>query len=176
MEECRKIETVEGGLGYTETYDSTTLVPTSGSNGIDIHMMKSTEYGLMAILAVSGYGNHTTSGFIESTTGNNTGVIIHSKVNHLVAAGHLTVQNGRDGRYFDEYTDIESAKRGDAIGSSTTKNPGCAGWRGGRKDLLNLATPVLFRGGGSGGLFYYGNGYIDFRLYSRAVAVVGEGL
>ena len=52
----RKMETAGGAMGLKETLN-TDLTSSSGSNGIDVHMMRTTEYGAIAILSASGYGN-----------------------------------------------------------------------------------------------------------------------
>ena len=55
----RQLETLGGGMGLTETLNSD-LSSSSGSNNIDVHMEKNTEYGALAILTVSSYGNPNT--------------------------------------------------------------------------------------------------------------------
>ena len=48
----RKMEKYGGVMGLNETIDDSTLLAET-SNSIDVHMMKNTEYGAMAILALS---------------------------------------------------------------------------------------------------------------------------
>ncbi len=74
ISEIRQMEAPNNAMGLVESFKSD-LTPTT-SNNIDVHMMKSTEYGAIAILAVSGYGNPQTmqASSIKTTTGNTTGV------------------------------------------------------------------------------------------------------
>ena len=50
LNSIRKMESAGGTLGLSETINDTTLLSTSGSNSLDIHMEKNGEYGIMAIL------------------------------------------------------------------------------------------------------------------------------
>ena len=69
----RKMEEANGAMGLKETVNSD-LTASSESNNIDVHMMKSTEYGAIAILSASGYGNLEIlqNSEIKTTTGNKT--------------------------------------------------------------------------------------------------------
>ena len=69
----RKMEEANGAMGLKETLNSD-LTASSESNNIDVHMMKSTEYGAIAILSASGYGNPEIlqNSEIKTTTGNKT--------------------------------------------------------------------------------------------------------
>lgn len=75
ISEFRKMETTGGAMGLTEQLNSD-LTPKTDSNNIDVHMMKNTEYGAIAILSASSYGNPTTiaRSTVKTTTGNKTGV------------------------------------------------------------------------------------------------------
>ena len=75
MEQIRKMENVGGGFGLQETQNSD-LTPSSDSNGLDIHMQKNTEYGAMALLSASSYGKPDKVNAGETTTGNETGVVM----------------------------------------------------------------------------------------------------
>ena len=93
--------------------------------------MKTTEYGAMAILSASGYGNPSNERAITSTTGNETGVMINTSNWEWTAGGYsgAPVFSGKNARYWDSYTaQNTSAKVGDALGTKDTTNPGCAGW------------------------------------------------
>ena len=72
----RQMEAAGESMGLTETLDTETKLGASESNNIDVHMMKATEYGAVAILSASGYGNSEKlqQSSIKSTTGNTTGV------------------------------------------------------------------------------------------------------
>ena len=76
ISQIRQMEAADGAMGLAETIGSD--LTASESNGIDVHMMKTTEYGAMAILSASGYGNPSNEAAITSTTGNNTGVMINT--------------------------------------------------------------------------------------------------
>ena len=103
----------------------------STSNNIDVHLMKTTEYGAMAILSASAYGNPSNERAITSTTGNETGVMINTNNYEWTAGGYKAapVFSGKNARYYDAYeASNTSAKAGDALGTDATANPGCAGW------------------------------------------------
>lgn len=77
MTEIRQMETTGQTMGLNETLSG--LNATSESNHIDVHMMLPTEYGAIAILSASGYGNpgklrDETNVQKRTTTGNPTGV------------------------------------------------------------------------------------------------------
>ena len=55
LNSIRAMEATNGSMGLTETLNGTTA--TSSSNNIDVHMAKATEYGAVAILSASRYGN-----------------------------------------------------------------------------------------------------------------------
>ena len=171
----RKMETAGGAMGLNETI-STDLTSSSGSNGIDVHMMKTTEYGAIAILSASGYGNPSNAQAITSTTGNETGVMLNTN-NWEWTAGGLqgSIFSGVNSRYFDTYTGNQSSARvGDALGSSTTTNPGAAGWHKASKSSWVIGGgPYFVRG--SGGIFSFDNGNSS-GYYGRGVVVCGAGL
>ena len=93
----REMETTGGTLGLTDTINETNLTSNSEtSNNLDIHMEKNTEYGAMAILSASAYGNQNTITKVTTqsktndvnttTTGNKTGVYIICNY-EFIAAG-----------------------------------------------------------------------------------------
>lgn len=133
IRDIRKMEETGGAMGLNEMLNSD-LTVASESNNIDVHMMKSTEYGAIAILSASGYGNPNndinTAVTVDNnttTTGNNTGIFIRGYI--PVAAGNNKTFPNINKIYYDEYTDdYNSVKVGDALGNATTNNPGCAGW------------------------------------------------
>ncbi len=181
VKNVRKMEEADGAMGLGETIDSTTLLATSSSNGIDVHCVKTTEYGAMAILSASGYGNPSNEQAITSSTGNNTGVILNAS-NYEWTAGITSASvaglTGVNARYYDLYTSSSnSAKRVDALGSETAVNPGCAGWHSASySNWLSGATHGFVRG--SGGIFSFGNGgsATTYYYYARSVVVCGAGL
>ena len=127
----RKMEGIGGTLGLTETINSD-LTSSSGLNNLDIHMEKNTEYGAMAILSASSYGNPNIIADGETTTGNKTGVIM--KINQeLVAAVQYNtlVDNCRNANAiyrntYEEY-DYRIAKYVKMNGDALTET---AGWHG----------------------------------------------
>lgn len=178
MTQIRQIETSGNAMGLSETLNSD-LTSSSESNGIDVHMMKSTEYGAIAILSASGYGNPQTlqSSSVKTTTGNKTGIYFSGSNWEWVAGGSSgSIFSGVNSRYFDTYSGSQaSARIGDALGSASTTNPGCAGWHSASDSYwVNGSYSCFIRG--YGGLFsfnYYNASNSD---YARGVAVVGAGL
>lgn len=81
----RKMESLGGGMGLMENINAN-LTPNTPSNNVDIHMEKNTEYGAMAILSASSYGNPNKVPDGGTTTGNKTGIVINFN-KELVAAG-----------------------------------------------------------------------------------------
>ena len=171
----RSMETTGEAMGLTETL-GTDLSPSSASNNIDVHMMKSTEYGAIAILSASGYGNPSNDRVITSTTGNNTGMILDTNGKWEWVAGGLTTPANTNARYWDTYTAANtSAKIGDALGTATTTNPGCAGWHSATgSDWVNSSGPYFVRG--YGGIFSFVRDNASGRNVARGVAVCGAGL
>ena len=175
MKEFRQMETAGGAMGLNETI-STDLISSSGSNGIDVHMMRTTEYGAIAILSASGYGNPSNAQAITSTTGNETGVMLNTN-NWEWTAGGLqgSIFSGVNSRYFDTYTGNQSSARaGDALGTSTTPNPGAAGWhKASYSNWVYSSYPYFLRG--DGGIFSF-DYYASSSYYGRGVVVCGAGL
>lgn len=137
----RRMEESGNAMGLNEKLNSD-LTASSDGNDIDVHMMRSTEYGAIAILSASGYGNSQTlqNSSVKTTTGNKTGIYFSGENGEWVAAGlNMGVFSGVDVRYYDAYgtnnpkyysydMNKSNAKIGDALGDGTTVNPGCAGW------------------------------------------------
>ena len=175
IKEFRQMETAGGAMGLNETLN-TDLTSSSGSNGIDVHMMRTTEYGAIAILSASGYGNPSNANAITTTTGNETGVILNTKYFEWTAGGlQGIIFSGVNRRYFDTYTTSQSSARaGDALGTDTTSNPGATGWHYAAyyDNWVESGNPCFVRG--YRGIFSFNNGHdID---YGRGVAVCGAGL
>ncbi|CDB31848.1 unknown [Clostridium sp. CAG:575] len=87
-----------------------------------------------------------------------------------------SIFSGVNSRYFDTYTgERESARVGDALGSSTTTNPGAAGWHSASySDWVYSSYPYFIRG--KGGIFSFDRGYDRGSYYARGVVVCGAGL
>ena len=131
MSNFRKMETTGGTMGLSESLNSD--LTSKETNNIDVHMMRSTEYGAIAILSASGYGNPQTlqNSAVKTTTGNKTGVYFTGNNWEWVAGGvNGRIFGGVNTRYYDTYVDRNqgSARIGDALGTASTTNPGCSKW------------------------------------------------
>ena len=172
----RQMEIAGGTMGLNETLKDD--LTSESSNGIDVHMMRTTEYGAIAILSASGYGNPSNDRGITSTTGNETGIMINLQDQYRweLNAGGLqgSIFAGVNNRYFDTYTgERASAKVGDALGSDTTTNPGTVGWHSASYSIwVNSNYPYFGRGAG---IFSF-NQLSAGGNYARGVAVCGTGL
>ena len=184
MVNIRNMEKVGEAMGLSETL-KTDLTSASSSNNIDVHLVRNTEYGAIAILSASGYGNPQTlqQSALKTTTGNKTGIYF-SGGNWEWVAGSTNSQpiaTGIDSRYQDDYGDMfyvdKAAKKGDALGTNISINPGCAGWHNAvSKNWPGGASNMLRRGGD--GLFSFNNNY-NYNYnggYGRGVAVCGSGI
>lgn len=158
----RRMEATGGAMGLTETINSDLTASTS-SNNIDVHAMKTTEYGAIAILSASSYGNPSNDQAITTTTGNNTGVMLNTNNAEFTSGG----ESGTQSKYFDKYGNV---KVGDAIND-------CKGWHGATNhDWFDYHGGIFARG--HGGIFSYTVYYYDYNAYAvcRGVAVCGAGL
>lgn len=194
------------GLSNTLNWDKTSgKYLTSDNANLDIHMEKNTEYGAMAILSTSSYGNPNVISNGETTTGNETGIKINFNA-ELVAAGQVTAAGNYASvamRYKDNYTSTYEPKIGDAI----TETEGWHGatnnkWIWTKASRLNDTddnptisnAQCILRRANSGSIFSY-NGYGYDNYYNganwvkkerdahytltyptRAVVVVGSGI
>ena len=171
----RKMEETGGSMGLNETLNAD-LTSSSGSNNIDVHMMRTTEYGAIAILSASGYGNSQTlrNSTIKTTTGNKTGVYL-SGGNWEYNAGVIEGKNfkGVNKKYYDTYTSARSSARvGDALGERT--NNGCQGWHSASQSDWISDSSLFIRS--DGGVFSFSSYYSNANFFARGVAVCGEGL
>ena len=175
MVNIRNMEKSGEAMGLSETYNPD--YTSTSSNGIDVHMMKSTEYGAIAILSASGYGNpkKLQESTIKTTTGNKTGVYFSGANWEWVAGGGAgNPVSGMNARYYDKYGgDISTAKAGDALGNYNSANPGCAGWHSASYSYW-AGSDYFIRG--YGGLFSFNDGYSHTSNFGRGVAVCGAGL
>lgn len=190
----RKIESLGGGLGLTETIKSD-LTPSSASNSLDIHMEKNTEYGTMAILSASSYGNPNKIASGGTTTGNETGIVMNlnnewtAAVSSYLNSNYSNMKNASS-RYINVYPTTYVKKIGDAITET-------AGWHGSNTSVwtkynndgtFQACAAVLRSRSGSGSIFSYtfecfgetnGHSYpgtITIPYASRAAVVCGEGI
>ena len=121
----RQMQATGGTLGLTDTINTNL---TSSNKNMDIHMQKNTEYGAMAILSASAYGNPNKITNGQTTTGNASGIQI--KLNgEWVAAGPSNTgagnMKGAAGRYWNNYGtgNGSNSKIGDAMAETE-------GWHG----------------------------------------------
>lgn len=124
MTQIRNMEAIGGSLGLEETVNGN-LLTNGNKNNLDCHMEKNTEYGAMAILSASSYGNPEKIQNGGTTTGNNSGVVININ-KEWVAAGTISSCSqyaNASPRYKNVYTNSYVAKKGDAV---TETN----GWHG----------------------------------------------
>ena len=72
----RLMEAKDGPLGLDMEINETNVYQGYGSNNIDVHMIKNSEYGATAILAISAYGagSYSSVNSTKYTTGNYTGI------------------------------------------------------------------------------------------------------
>ena len=177
----RKMESLGGTLGLTETINAD-LTSGSGSNNLDIHMQKNTEYGAIAILSASSYGNPNVIASGETTTGNETGIVINLNKEWVAAeiasidSGATNVRNANK-KYKDAYVRDLTSKVGDAMSES-------AGWHGGTYIWnYDKAYAGLLRAY-SGSIFSYYfqcynanyDSYYPKAWASRAIMICGEGI
>ena len=138
----RKMEASGNVIGLTESLASASTLLPNGSNNIDVHMQRNTEYGAMLILAVSDYGkqgngtedsdhiNNSTYG-LPTSTGNRSGLYNVGNTYEAVAAGEPSQTSYMspslyyaNARYYDNYNHSSVvSKAGDAINIYT--------WQGG---------------------------------------------
>lgn len=198
MINVRNMEKTGEGMGLSEVLNSDLTAETE-SNNIDVHLARSTEYGAVAILSASGYGNPQTlqEGEIKTTTGNKTGVYFTGDTWEIVAGGwEERIFSGVNIRYYDAYTNSQtSAKAGDAFGNATTTNPGCEKWHSApAPEWVTFYHPgggyphyrYYFARGGNG-IFSYSSTHVEkfgtaadanhfYFLSARGVASCGQGL
>ncbi len=199
MTNIRNMEKTGEAMGLSETLNND-LTPSSESNNIDVHLARSTEYGAVAILSASGYGNPQTlqESEIKTTTGNKTGVYFTGTDGELVAGGlEGYIFSGVNSKYYDTYTNAQSSARvGDALGNTTTTNQGCLGWHLAtnsswvrREDDYNAGRRIYYYYfvRGQGGIFSYITTYVlanwygniqstNYNYSARGVASCGQGL
>lgn len=194
----REMEGIGGTLGLTETIDSSKLLSTSGSNNLDIHMEKNTEYGAIAILSASSYGNPNKIESGGTTTGNETGIVMNLN-NEWVAAGIIEACKeyvNADNRYKDiyeknRYEVAYTRKIGDAITETngwhgSDESIWLSAWRTGSNDrqiatcaLARATSKSIFSYNGRNylsGHWDFGKGHYENQWASRAIMICGEGI
>ena len=122
----RKMQETGGGLGLNDKISDTDL--TSSNKNFDIHMQKNTEYGAIAILSASAYGNPNVIADGQTTTGNVSGIQVKLNGEWTAAAASNTavwaMQVGKP-RYWNNYGggNGSNSKIGDAMAETN-------GWHG----------------------------------------------
>lgn len=176
LSSIRYMQSLGGTLGRADTINTNDL--SSNATDLDIHMQKNTEYGAMAILSASSYGNPNKIENGQTTTGNETGVVIKYNAEWVSAGIAGGFYDYGKPRYKNVYTSTYVAKNGDAV--IETK-----GWHGSSAGLwIKSAGFGLLRS--SNGIFHYDGEAEGNRgsyqasewrpHYSRAAVVVGENL
>ena len=186
IENIRKMEEVGGTLGLTDTINTTIdttnytyLTSGSASNNLDIHMEKNSEYGAMAILSASAYGNPNVIEDGGTTTGNKSGVYINMNSEWVLCGTISDLQNYSyaSAKYKDVYTGTYIAKAGDAINETKEwHNSVSSAW------ALYIGHSGLLRAYRGSIFSYYTDGNHEgaYALYTkwhptRAVVVIGNG-
>ena len=168
-------------FGLSDDINTTDL--TSSNKNLDVHMEKNTEFGAMAILSASSYGNKNkiTSG--ATTTGNASGIVMNINKEWVAAAagtGATTYAGTAKTRYWNnDYTTRSGGKYhvGDALDIGA--------WHGGTgNNWINSYSGYGFVRAYSGSIFSYcghSNNYdyagdVNKNWASRAAIVVGSGI
>ena len=192
----RQMESSTGPMGLNAEIDSSTGAETSQSNGIDVHMIKNTEWGAVTLLMDSDFGakaagtGTSLAENVRSTTGNATGVYeMYSGWEYVAGVyENMTSQTYRanlynaihDGanlkpsKYVNAYsnptdvnTDYSGQKPGDATGETARwKSASYAGF-------VTSDYPVFLRGDSSAFHFFRVNGNYHSSFSSRAAVVCG---
>ncbi len=147
----RKMESTGGTLGLSDdTIDVTNLTSTM-KNNLDIHVQKNTEYGAMAILSASAYGNQKKINDGETTTGNKTGIYMKLNIWEATAAFNInTILPYANSKYKQKYASMNDGKCGDAFVETR-------GWHNSKAvDTTSLSEWVIFRSGNES-IFDWGN-------------------
>ncbi len=177
----REIESSSGGMGLSESINTTTLMATTSANNVDVHLQRNTEYGAAVILSASNYGkqgngaqgsnyvNSSTYG-LATSTGNRYGIYElgqQGAYEWVAGGGSGFISNSINARYIDRYTTSETSyKKGDA--TFETK-----GWHGSGYSWFS-GTSVGFRRGNLSAFYYNYSGATNSRC-GRACVVSGAG-
>ena len=183
--QIRTMQSTGGTLGLSDTIAGNL---TSGNKNLDIHMQKNTEYGALVILGTSAYGNLNKIGNGETTTGNQTGVVMRINKEWVVGAvSNVNVTNFKNavGRYKNIYTKDLVSKVGDALDIGTWHGNAANRWF--RTTSNFIIDSALLRSYTTSIFSYYGYGPgaggsgakdadVTLPWASRAVVVVGSGI
>lgn len=167
MTQIRNMEAIGGSLGLEETIAGN-LLTNGDTNNLDCHMEKNTEYGAMAILSASSYGNPEKIENGGTTTGNNSGVVININ-KEWTAAGILSACSqyaNASARYKNTYSQgsgysvTYAKKNGDAITETS-------GWHG--SSASTWLSSALTQDYGPGAKYYASSGAGLLRAYSGSI-------
>lgn len=192
----RKMESKDGGMGLNETINEENALSSSGSNGIDVHLQKNTEYGAAILLGASDYGKVGTVGksgkdsntwmhsgaqtltgtdIKASSTGNVTGIYELGGWDNNVwtAGGGIEFLANIDKRYRDIY-ETEEGKPGDA----TVENGITFGntWHASGSASFATDSTGLVRGYCHSGVFSYYRFNVGDYFVTRACVVSAPGI
>lgn len=180
MLQIRQMQELGGTLGRTDTVDTTDLK--SNTTDLDIHLQKNTEYGAMAILSASAYGNPNPIGNGETTTGNSTGIVMNLNYERVAAGSPQTdATNFKNvaSRYKNIYNGGNNWDLNSKIGDAML----IAEWHGGKYEMgnLNYGWFAMVRSFNNSIFSCRGNaneGTVNtsVRFSSRAAIVVGAGI
>lgn len=191
MYKTRQMEANGGVMGLKEAgtaiKEGGTLLATSASNNIDVHMTKNTEFGACVILSASqkygkqgtgsdSYIDSETSTGIATTTGNKYGVYQMGRTGNwewTAGGGKTSYRSGYNyiavpynARYYNRYDPL-TEKAGDATTSTE-------GWKGaGTADFVRET--YAFMRGSDGAFSFYNNDCVGIGRVGRACAVCGSG-
>lgn len=193
MINIRKMEELGGAMGLTESINED-LTTNGESNNIDVHMQKNTEYGALAILSASSYGNPNKIEDGDTTTGNATGVVM--KLNsEWVAGGTIkNVPNYANAKL--RYKNIQEQnyiqQKGDAVQETKGWHGAIHSWgindaalkyedntgivRASQESIFSVCSLAECWYGSWGSIHFSGISYWPTEHYSRAVIVSGEGV
>ena len=182
MIKIRQMESLGGALGLSETINTTGLLATTDSNGLDCHMEKNTEYGALVILSASSYGNPNKIASDETTTGTATGVVMNINKEWVAAGAGLTdttyAKNAKSRYINNDYGTTSGGKyhTGDAMNIGTWHSSGTATWcsHTSLSGLLRACSGSIFSYYGGGNTFYGEDAAYNRTWASRAVVVSGE--
>lgn len=178
MLNVRRMEELGGAMGLSETVNDN-LTSSSGSNNIDVHMQKNTEYGALAILSASSYGNPSKVENGNTTTGNVTGVVMKFNSEWTAATANGELSNFIK-RYRNDYPSVYTAKIGDAMNETLKWHGSTSYWNPEEKKTgitRNFNNSIF-----SYSAVYWSHGWggtddtnaITVKYFTRAVVVQGE--
>ena len=192
----RQMESSTGPMGLNAEINSSTGAETSQSNGIDVHMIKNTEWGAVTLLMDSDFGakaagtGTSLAEDVRSTTGNATGVYemydgweyvagVYENMKSQTYRANLynAIHDGanlKPSKYVnaysnptDVYTDYSGQKPGDATGETVRWKSASTAY------FVTSGGPVFLRGNSGAFIFGESGGGGGSSVSSRATVVCG---